>query len=243
VVAAIAQAIADEPGATLESVSGGNVVRPGFSQELDSLRAITRDTKRYLAELETHERARTGIRSLRVGYNKVFGYYLEVSKPNLSLVPDDDERRQTLVGGERFVTPQLKEYETRILTAHERIGEIEAQVFRQVCGQVAAASGQVLALASAVAELDAAVAREVREKRRRLRAGRDDSNDVAHRPRGRGARSGGRPPELDRHVGVRRCRGREVGGPKERAEAPVRVGRAVDPAAVGRRCRGEVGVG
>ncbi len=155
VVAAIAQAIADEPGATLEQ---GNVVRPGFSQELDSLRAITRDTKRYLAELETSERERTGIRSLRIGYNKVFGYYIEVSKPNLPSVPDEYERRQTLVGGERFVTPQLKEYETRILTAHERIGEIEAQIFRQVCGQVTSASGQVLALAAAVAELDVAVA-------------------------------------------------------------------------------------
>ena len=153
VVVAIAQAIADEPGATLEQ---GNVVRPGFSQELDSLRAITRDTKRYLAELEARERERTGIRSLRVGYNRVFGYYIEVSKANLSLVPGDYERRQTLVGGERFVTPQLKEYETRILTADERIAEIEAQLFRQVCGQVAAASGQVLALASAVAELDVA---------------------------------------------------------------------------------------
>jgi DNA mismatch repair protein MutS len=154
-VAAIAQAIADEPGATLEH---GNVVRAGFSQELDSLRAITRDTKRYLAELETAERERTGIKSLRIGYNKVFGYYIEVSKANQSLVPDAYERRQTLVGGERFVTPQLKEYETRILTAGDRIAEIEAQVFRQVCAQIAAASGQILSLAAAVAELDVAVA-------------------------------------------------------------------------------------
>ncbi len=154
-VAAIAQAITDDPGATLEQ---GNVVRPGFSQELDSLRVITRDTKRYLAELETAERERTGIKSLRIGYNKVFGYYIEVSKPNLGAVPNDYERRQTLVGAERYVTPQLKEYETRILTAHDRITEIEAQVFRQVCGQVAAASGQVLALAAAIAELDVAVA-------------------------------------------------------------------------------------
>ena len=155
VVAAIAQTIADEPGATLEQ---GNVVRPGFSQELDGLRTITRDTKRYLAELETRERERTGIRSLRVGYNKVFGYYIEVSKANLARVPDAYERRQTLVGGERYVTPQLKEYETRLLTAHERAAELEAQIFRQVCGQVAAASGQVLVFAAAVAELDVAVA-------------------------------------------------------------------------------------
>jgi DNA mismatch repair protein MutS len=155
VAGAIAEAIADEPGATLEQ---GNVARPGFSTELDGLRAIARDTKRYLADLETQERERTGIRSLRVGYNKVFGYYIEVSKPNLAHVPPDYERRQTLVGGERFVTPQLKEYESRILTARERISEIEEQVFRQVCVQVAAASAQVLALAAAVAELDVAVA-------------------------------------------------------------------------------------
>ncbi|MGB2694308.1 MAG: DNA mismatch repair protein MutS [Dehalococcoidia bacterium] len=154
-VAAVAQAIADEPGATLDH---GDVVRPGFSQELDSLRAITRDTKRYLAELEASERERTGIKSLRVGYNRVFGYYIEVSKPNVALVPDDYDRRQTLVGGERYVTPQLKEYETRILTAADRSAEIEAQVFRQVCAQVATASGQVLALAAAIGELDVAVA-------------------------------------------------------------------------------------
>ena len=133
-------------------------MRAGFSQELDSLRVITRDTKRFVAELETAERERTGIKSLRIGYNKVFGYYIEVSKPNVALVPDSYERRQTLVGAERYVTPELKEYETRILTAHERSAEIEAQVFRQVCAQVAAASGQVLALAAAIAELDVAVA-------------------------------------------------------------------------------------
>ena len=153
VAAGIAQAIEDEPGATLDQ---GGVVRQGFSQELDSLRTITKDTKRYVAELETAERERTGIRSLRVGYNRVFGYYIEVSKANIALVPDEYERRQTLVGGERYVTPQLKEYETRILTAGERMGELEGQIFRQVCRQVAEASGQVLALAAAVAELDVA---------------------------------------------------------------------------------------
>ncbi|MCH8066102.1 MAG: DNA mismatch repair protein MutS [Chloroflexi bacterium] len=155
VVAAIAQTIDDEPGATLDQ---GGVVRPGFSEELDSLRTIATDTKRFLAELESKERERTGIRSLRIGYNRVFGYYIEVSKPNLSLVPDDYERRQTLVGGERYVTAQLKEYETRILTARERIAELEGEIFRRVCGQVAAAAGPILALAAAIAEVDVAVA-------------------------------------------------------------------------------------
>lgn len=154
VVAAIAHAIADEPGVTLEH---GDVVRPGYSQELDSLRAIARDTKRFVAELEAAERERTGIKSLRIGHNKVFGYYLEVTKANLEAIPSNYERRQTLVGAERFVTPQLKEYETRILSARERCDEIEAQVYQQVCAQVVEASGLVLALAAAIAELDVAV--------------------------------------------------------------------------------------
>ncbi|HEY8172908.1 MAG TPA: DNA mismatch repair protein MutS [Dehalococcoidia bacterium] len=153
VVAAIATAIADEPGVTLEH---GDVVRAGYSQELDSLRAIARDTKRFVAELELAERERTGIKSLRIGHNRVFGYYLEVTKANLEAIPNNYERRQTLVGAERYVTPQLKEYETRILTARECCDEIEGQVFRQVCAQVVSASGQVLALAAAIAELDVA---------------------------------------------------------------------------------------
>jgi len=155
VTGAIAEAIAEEPGATLES---GDVVRSGFHAELDELRKISKDTKQYLAELETSERERTGIKSLRIGYNKVFGYYIEVSKANVALVPDDYDRRQTLVGGERYVTAQLKEYESRILNARERTIEIETQVFRQVCAQVSEASGQVLALASAIAEMDVAAA-------------------------------------------------------------------------------------
>ncbi|MGB6837749.1 MAG: DNA mismatch repair protein MutS [Dehalococcoidia bacterium] len=155
VASAIAQAIDEEPGATLEQ---GGVVRPGFSSELDEMRAITQDVRRYLAELEAHERECTGIKSLRVGYNRVFGYYIEVSKPNLRLVPSDYERRQTLVGAERFVTPQLKEYEHRIFTARERAADLEATIFRQVCAQVAAASEGILSLAAAVAELDAVTA-------------------------------------------------------------------------------------
>jgi DNA mismatch repair protein MutS len=151
----IADAIADEPGATLEQ---GEVVRPGFSPELDQLRSLTRDVRRYLAEMETQEKARTGIKSLKVGYNKVFGYYIEVSRSNLGLVPDDYQRRQTLVNAERFITGQLKEYESQILNARERITELESAIFRQVCAQVAAAAERLLALAAAVAEADAASA-------------------------------------------------------------------------------------
>jgi len=151
----IADAIDDEPGATLEQ---GEVVRASFSPELDQLRSLTRDVRRYLAELEAQEKTRTGIKSLKVGYNKVFGYYIEVSRPNLGLVPDDYQRRQTLVNAERFITGQLKEYESQILNARERITELESAIFRQVCAQVAAAADRILALAAAVAEADAASA-------------------------------------------------------------------------------------
>ncbi len=155
VVRLIADAVSDDPGATLEQ---GDVVRAGFSPELDQLRSLTRDVRRYLAELEAQEKARTGIKSLKVGYNKVFGYYIEVSRPNLNSVPDDYQRRQTLVNGERFITGQLKEYESQILTARERIDELESAIFRQVCAQVTAAADRILALAAAVAEADAASA-------------------------------------------------------------------------------------
>ncbi len=147
----IARALEDEP--TGDPQDGG-VVRAGFSPELDELRAVTRDVRRYLAELEAAERARSGIKTLKIGYNRVFGYYIEVSRPNLPLVPDDYQRRQTLIGGERFVTEQLKEYESRILNARERIGELEAGIFRQVCAQVAAEGKRLLALAAGIAAID-----------------------------------------------------------------------------------------
>jgi len=155
VASAIAQAIDDEPGATLEA---GGVVRPGFSEELDALRLITRDVRRFLAELETGERERTGIRSLKIGYNRVFGYYIEISKANAGAVPEHYERRQSLVNAERYATPQLREYESQILHARERAQEVETAIFRQVCAQAAAAAAQVLGTAGAVAELDVACA-------------------------------------------------------------------------------------
>ncbi len=155
VVAAVAQAIDDEPGATLEA---GNVVRPGFSEELDRLRLITRDVRRFLAELEAGERERTGIKTLKVGYNRVFGYYIEVSKANAALVPEHYERRQSLVNAERYATTQLREYESQILHSKERAEEMETAIFRQVCAQVASAAPQVLATAQAAAEIDVACA-------------------------------------------------------------------------------------
>ena len=150
-VSLIEQAIADEPGVSLEQ---GGVIRAGFSQELDEIRRAASEAKRYLTNLERQERERTGIKSLKVGYNRVFGYYIEVSKANLSLAPDSYIRRQTLTGGERFFTPELKEYESVILNAQDRIVELEAAIFRQVCQQIAGIGERILSSAKALAEID-----------------------------------------------------------------------------------------
>jgi len=151
VVDLIGQAIADEPPASL---SDGNVIRKGFSEELDKLRLASQNAKQYLANLERQEQEKTGIKSLKVGYNKVFGYYIEVSKPNLPQVPEHYIRKQTLVGGERFFTPELKEYESLILNAQERIGQLESDLFHRVCRQVATAGERILTLAHALATVD-----------------------------------------------------------------------------------------
>ena len=143
--------IADDPA---PAVGEGGVIRPGFSAELDAARALTGDARRALAELEAAERERTGIRSLRVAYNRVFGYYIEVSKSNLGLVPADFQRRQTLVGAERFVTPRLRELEERIVGAREAIGELEAALFRQVCSQLAARGEELQRVAQTMAQVD-----------------------------------------------------------------------------------------
>jgi DNA mismatch repair protein MutS len=150
VVDLISRALVEQPG-TLDE---GGVVRQGFSEELDSLRQASKNAKQYLADLERKERERTGIKSLKVGFNKVFGYYIEVSKSNLPQVPQDYIRKQTLVGGERFFTPELKEYESLILNAQDRIAELEAQLFRQVCQQVGAESERISTSASALADID-----------------------------------------------------------------------------------------
>ena len=147
----LGRSIAEDPPL---SMGEGKVIRRGFSPELDDLLESSRSARDYIASLEKRERERTGVKSLKVGYNRVFGYYIEVSNPNLSKVPDDYVRRQTLVGGERFITPEMKEYETRILNAQERIEEMEASLFRQVCRQVADASAPIVATARAVARTD-----------------------------------------------------------------------------------------
>jgi DNA mismatch repair protein MutS len=149
--ALLAAALADDPAPL---VGEGGVIRPGFSTELDEARELTGDARRALAELEAEERERSGIRGLRVAYNRVFGYYIEVSKANQALVPADFQRKQTLVNAERFTTPRLKQLEERILGAREAIGELEASLFRQVCAQLAALAGGLGSLARTVAEID-----------------------------------------------------------------------------------------
>jgi len=141
IVELITQAIVEDPPA---AVADGEVIRTGFSSELDELRSTSSDARRYLAELERTERSRTGIKSLRVGYNKVFGYYIEVTSAHVHRVPDDYIRKQTLVGAERYFTPQLKEYESLILSAESRITELETAIFRQICRQVGGWGDRIL---------------------------------------------------------------------------------------------------
>ncbi len=147
----ISKAIVDEPSSSLGE---GGVIKRGFSEELDNLLEVSGNAKKYLAGLELKERERTGIKNLKVGFNNVFGYYIEVSNANLKQVPADFIRKQTLVNGERFFTPELKEYESMILNARDRIEQMETDLYHRVCKQVAAESDKILALGSALAHLD-----------------------------------------------------------------------------------------
>lgn len=131
------------------------IIREGFSEELDKLRSTLKDGRGFLAEMEKRERERTGIKSLRVGFNKVFGYYIEITKPNLHLVPEDYQRKQTLLPAERFVTLELKEHESLVVHAQERIAELEANLFRQICLEVGKNRPEVLLAASTIAYTDA----------------------------------------------------------------------------------------
>jgi DNA mismatch repair protein MutS len=151
----LAKAIEEEPSS---QVGEGGVIKPGFSEELDQLREVSGNAKKYLANLELKERERSGIKNLRVGFNNIFGYYIEVSNANLKQVPADFIRKQTLVNGERFFTPELKEYESMILNARDRLEQMEHDLYRRVCRQVALESDRILALGAALAQLDALTA-------------------------------------------------------------------------------------
>src|SRR5215469_5983308 len=149
--ARIDQTIVAEPPI---SMNDGGVIQSGIHQELDELRDLSRNSKQYLAQIEQRERQRTGISSLKVKFNSVFGYYLEVSKPNLHLVPADYERKQTLVNAERFTTPELKEYEAKILDAQEKIVAIERRLFAELRTAIAGEARRIRQTALAVAEVD-----------------------------------------------------------------------------------------
>ena len=136
------------------SFADGGVIAAGVDRELDELRELSRNSKQVLAQIEQRERGRTGISSLKVKFNSIFGYYIEVSKPNLHLVPADYERKQTLVAAERFTTPELKEYEAKILDAQEKIVELERRLFTELRNAIAAEAKPIRRTALAMAEVD-----------------------------------------------------------------------------------------
>jgi DNA mismatch repair protein MutS len=136
------------------SFADGGVIAAEVDRDLDELRELSRNSKQVLAQIEQRERGRTGIGSLKVKFNSIFGYYIEVSKPNLHLVPHDYERKQTLVGAERFTTPELKEYEAKILDAQEKIVEIERRIFTELRTAIAAEAKRIRQTALALAEVD-----------------------------------------------------------------------------------------
>jgi DNA mismatch repair protein MutS len=151
VVGLLDRALGDEPPVTVRE---GGIFREGYNAELDDLKAASRDGKRWIAALEAGERKRTGIGSLKVRYNKVFGYYIEVTKANLASVPEDYDRKQTLANAERFTTPALKEYEQKVVGAEDRAQNLEYDLFQEVRTRVAEQSLRIRTTAQSVAELD-----------------------------------------------------------------------------------------
>ena len=147
----IEESIAPDP---VGAVGDGNVIRPGFSTEMDELKSASSNARQFIAGLEQRERERTSIKGLKVGYNQVFGYYIEVTKSNIDKVPEDYIRRQTLTNAERYIIPELKEYESLVLNARERLEEAERDVYHRVCAQLAESAGAISRTAAAIARLD-----------------------------------------------------------------------------------------
>ncbi|NLA58098.1 MAG: DNA mismatch repair protein MutS [Firmicutes bacterium] len=161
------KSLVDSPPATVRE---GGLIRPGYCEELDQLRAAARDGKEWIAALEAAEREKTGIKSLKVGFNKVFGYYIEVTKANLANVPNHYQRKQTLANAERYITPELKEKENLILGAEERAIQLEYELFLEIRDQVNRAASRLLRLAEALSQLDVLAALgEVAVRRRYCR--------------------------------------------------------------------------
>jgi DNA mismatch repair protein MutS len=172
----ILDAIADEPPINL---SDGGTIRTGYHAELDELRDLKRNGQQYIAQIEARERQRTGIGSLKVRFNNVFGYYIEITRANLHLAPTDYERKQTLANAERFTTPELKEYERKVLDAEEKILTLEKDLFADVRKRAAANAQRIRATASAVAELDVTAAlAQVAAENRYHRPGFSDDGEM-----------------------------------------------------------------
>lgn len=151
VVGAIRSSLIDPPPV---SAGGGDTIKDGIEPELDEARSLSSGARTRIAAIETDLKWDTGIGSLKIGYNKVFGYYVEVSRANLDKIPEEFERRQTLVNAERFITPELKELESKIVTARDRISELERSAFRRVTNEVAVRSERIMQAAGFIAELD-----------------------------------------------------------------------------------------
>ena len=147
----IENSIVEEPPFT---ITDGDLIKPGYSEELDSLKLSIKDAKEWITGLETREKERTGIKNLKVGFNKVFGYYIDISKSNLPLVPDDYIRKQTLVNNERYITPELKEKESLVLSAEAKINNIEYEIFKEVRASIEPYFARLQRASASVALLD-----------------------------------------------------------------------------------------
>ena len=176
VAALIRGAIVDDPP---NSFADGGVIAAGFSAQLDELKQSTAGARQWIASLEVTERERTGIKGLKVGYNRVFGYFIEVSKANSERAPSDYVRKQTLVNAERYITPELKEQEAVVLGAQERISELESLLFRELCGEIADSRERLLQAADVVAQTDVLRSMaEVAVERDYVRPELEESTDI-----------------------------------------------------------------
>jgi DNA mismatch repair protein MutS len=194
----IARGISDEPPALLNEPG---VIRAGYNAELDELRELLKNGRQIIASMEERERKRTGIASLKIRYNQVFGYYMEVSKPNLSLVPADYERKQTLVNAERFTTSELKDHERKVLTAEERVLEIERRLYVEIRESIAREAARVRHTATAMAQLDMlANFAHLAASRNYTRPSFTESTPAISGTRGDLLVSGGRHPVIEKLV-------------------------------------------
>lgn len=190
----IESSIIDTPPLSLRD---GGIIRNGYNKEIDSLRKIATSGKDFIAELEMSEKKKTGISSLKVGYNKIFGYYIEITNANLDQVPEHYIRKQTLVGGERFITPELKEYESKVIGAEERLKNLEYQAFNEILNEAQKESADLARTAHAIAASDFLTSLAVVAKRHNYVKPRIDESGIIEI-------TDGRHPVLERIPGEER---------------------------------------